>query len=137
MKSHINVAFGGQQDRVVWKGLLPIASKHEFDRAASYAPDHPLSQRRDVLEKLRSALRADKDRASSQIKGVLSSCSTLRQFVEIWPEAASFVKDFEQAGPAAVTALALPIKSLNEQLGLPPEEHVTSANATQRKEDLK
>ena len=120
LASYLKVAFGGQQDQVVWRGLRPIASKHEYDRAASYVADHPLSQRSDALEKRRRDLKTDREAAYQKIKAVLASCSTLRQLVEIWPEAEPFVRDFQVSGPAAVTALALPIKSLNEQLGLPP-----------------
>ena len=124
LQCHIQVSFGGQQYRVCWKGLRPTAAAHEYDRAKSYVAGDPLSQRRDELEKRRSRLREEQDRSRSQIKSVLASCSTIRQLVEIWPEASSFVEDFVASGPAAVTALALPIKSLNEQLGLPPVQVV-------------
>jgi len=119
-RGHLKAAFGGQQDQVAWKGLLPTASAHEYDRAKSYPADHPLSLKHDELEKRRGRLRAEKDGVRSQIRGVLESVTTLRQLAEVWPEASSFVQDFVESGPVAVTALALPIKSLNEQLGLPP-----------------
>lgn len=123
-KCAIRVAFGGQQNQVSWRGFLPIAAKHVYDRAKSYLSDDPLSQRHDALERRRNLLRAERDGVWSQIKGVLESCTTLKQLVEIWPEAESFVRDFAEQGPAAVTALALPIKSLNELLGLPPSNVV-------------
>lgn len=133
---HLTVAFGGQQDQVVWKGHLPIASKDEYDRAKSYQADHPLAQRRDILERRRVALRAEKEGALHKIKAVLASCTTIRQLVEIWPEAEEFVRDFVASGPEAVTALALPIKSLNEQLGLPQVVVPSPAPAKKRLHQL-
>jgi len=130
LKIHLKVAFGGQQDQVCWKGLRPTSAAHEYDRAKSYLADHPLSKRRDELEQRRSRLREEQNKSRSQIKSVLDSCSTIRQLVEIWPEASSFVEDFAASGPAAVTALALPIKSLNEQLGLPPVQVVPEVLGT-------
>ena len=46
---------------------------------------------------------------------------------------AQLLKDFVADGPAAVTALALPIKSLNEQLGLLPAEVVTKSPVDEKK----
>jgi hypothetical protein len=58
-------------------------------------------------------------KAEGQARAVLASVTTLQKLLDVWPEVEAFTKDFGAEGKP-VTALALPIKTLNAALGLPP-----------------
>jgi hypothetical protein len=49
---------------------------------------------------------------------VMNSVTTVARLIEIWPELKTFVPA-EGRGPAMCTALSIPMKELNEDLGLP------------------
>jgi hypothetical protein len=57
-----------------------------------------------------------------ELPATLDSCYTLKQLLDVWPEVKPFVKDMLNVRPSDVVALSLPIKELNLQLGLKPQE---------------
>lgn len=69
----------------------------------------------DYHRKLRK-LKEEKRRVSSEVEAVLKSARTVRQLLEIWPEAEKFIDD--SIKPQTCTALAIPIHRLNSALGL-------------------
>jgi hypothetical protein len=125
------VTFGGQHDKVDFGELRNVAARHESCGVAiSYPADDPLTARHADLNNRRRRLKEERDGARSQAKAVLYNVSTLKKRLEVWPEVSSFVKDLQ--GSAAPTELALPIKSLNEILGLPPAEQAPAPALAKR-----
>jgi hypothetical protein len=59
--------------------------------------------------------------AKLKTKKVLESVTTLKKLIEVWPEIEVFVMPFIKDKTKAVTALAVPIASLNRVLDLPPD----------------
>jgi hypothetical protein len=59
--------------------------------------------------------------AKTKAKNVLNNVSTLKKLIEVWPEIEMFVMPFIKDKLKPVTALAVPIASLNRVLDLPPD----------------
>ena len=113
----ITVCFGGRRSNVSFSKMRPVAECHDtYEGARSYDASHELSVRHFETEKQGSVLREEMDRVRSLAKAALDSCTTLKNLVEAWPEAAPFVKDFAKSRP--VLALTVTIKDLNSKLGL-------------------
>lgn len=65
------------------------------------------------------ALQALGRETKKKILATLSSVRTIKQLEKVWPEAVPFVQAC--APESKQTALSVPVKELNEALGLPPE----------------
>lgn len=61
-----------------------------------------------------------RDKTWKSAKAVLESTTTLRKLLEIWPEVEAFTHDIGKA--KSITALAVPIETLNRVMGLPPDQ---------------
>ena len=79
--------------------------------------DHSLSKKHSEWKNRRRKLRADKAKAESDIKQVLSSVTTSARLAEVWPEIKKTVEAV--CGAAAPSNLPAPrIEELNKMLGL-------------------
>lgn len=70
-----------------------------------------LLERRTKYQKLRCEV-------SQHAAGVLNSVTTVKRLLEVWPEVKKFIPT-EFSKPDVTTALAIPMKQLNEKLRLP------------------
>jgi hypothetical protein len=113
--NYLQVAFGGQVDRVGLSKDRRIGANHIRGTVLNYSTSHEFSKTHLDLEAAAESLRNRKDRARSEIRAVLASVRTLKQLLEVWPEAKPFVQDLEVAEQVS---LSVPIKELNAQLGL-------------------
>jgi hypothetical protein len=114
---HLKVSFAGQFEQVVMSAARPASKRHDYNAAKVYDAKDPLSVRYFEIGKTRTKLREDRARAKSAARAALDSCSTIKQLLEVWPEAGAFVADF--TAPPKTRALTLSIKDLNKTLGLP------------------
>lgn len=114
----MSVAFGGQRHNAEFEDPRPVAEDHNgYSPARSYDAKDEFSIRHFDIDKSTAALNEERGRAKVAVKAVLNACTTLKGFLEVWPEAAPFVEDFKKSS-APVLALTVSIKDLNKQLGL-------------------
>lgn len=115
-RSHAHFYINGESFNYELPGVYRCASNIEAlsmssdDKLASLCLDHRAKKK---------AFLAEKQEASSQARAVLASVSTLAKLLEIWPEIEKFTAEVGGV-EKPITALAIPIKSLNLSLGLPP-----------------
>jgi hypothetical protein len=117
--SGFQVIFAGQYTTVHWGEERPAAEKDLHRAVGTYSAEHSFSVRHFEIEKTEARLREERGRALGAARAALRSCTTVKQLVEVWPEAAPFVKAF--TAPPQQKALTLNIESLNKQLGLSSE----------------
>jgi hypothetical protein len=112
------VQIGGEFVQVPVSEHKPVAHKHTRCSTAAkiYQSTDPIAERHDEWRKQRRNLRERQDKAKSAASAALGSCSTMKQLLEVWPEAAPFVKDFLDT-PKTV-ALTIAPKELNQHFGL-------------------
>lgn len=113
--------FAGQTERISLGAItkLPYGwTRSGYSNSGSSHPSlpasHPLSEERLLLAAERSKLDSDRQMVRANIQAVLMSHSTLEGLFKTWPECKRFAPP---AAPQSV-ALALPIKQLNEMIGL-------------------
>jgi len=121
-----------QEESCVWANVngqrvgLKLASERRVRRGYhGDTPDKCLNVLSDdalgikILDhvKAEKALKEEMSKAKENVRAALSSMTTVKQCIERWPEARTFVEDLEKK---PVTALAIPLRDLNKTLGLPP-----------------
>lgn len=116
--SGFQVTFAGQYAMVYWSEERPVADRHQHRAVRAFSASDEFSVRNLEIEERERRLQEDRDKAYSAARAALGSCATVKQLVEMWPEAAPFVKDF--TAPPQQRALTLSIGDLNRQLGLSP-----------------
>ena len=115
--SGLRVCFGGQRVNVSFGATRLIAEAHDtYEGVKSYDASDDLSVRHLELDGRRRALDEDEGRAKSAAKAALDSCTTVKNLLEVWPEAEPFVRDFTTS--RAVVALTVSVDELNNQFGL-------------------
>lgn len=112
--------FAGEVHRVTLaaRAKLPFSwtrSSYDSNSAHPSLPaSHPLNEDRLLLSAEATKLHDDRQLVRANIQAVLMSHSTLEGLFKTWPECKRFAPP---AAPQSV-ALALPIKQLNEMIGL-------------------
>lgn len=93
-----------------------FASKDKGGCVKTYDGGHPIA---DAYSEMSDGFKDLKGRfvaAKRQIGAALSKASTTKRLVELWPEAAPFVAEYEKETPSLPS---IPTSSLNEMLDLP------------------
>lgn len=91
--------------------------KH-YSESPKFPADHPTSRLFEDINTRKSKLREAKDAASAKVNGILSSASTAKKLLELWPE----VEPFIPPDTAPVYLPAVPRAEVNALLGLPKRE---------------
>lgn len=125
--SDLRVQFEGHRFTHVYFGeRRRVAKCHDYSAARVYDEKHPLTLRYEAWKKAQDELGAEKSKAKSSAEAVLGSVTTVNKLIQVWPEVEQFARPFAKESPSR--AIALPIKELNQSLGLPPK----SASAAQQ-----
>lgn len=90
--------------------------------AASFHSGHPLTKARVKLNKEQDELQKQINDAATNAKALIMSATTRKALLKRWPEIEAFVPD--ETPKETNTLPAIPMKTLNEQLGLPPKTAV-------------
>lgn len=100
---------------------IPYSHKHGYstDRI-SFHSGIPLGAEIKKFIRERHEFSEKKTKTWESTKAVLESTTTLKKLLEIWPEVEAFTHDIGKA--KSITALAVPIETLNRVIGLPPDQ---------------
>lgn len=125
---NIAILFGEQRDILHFTRLRLSAYAHgSHEGTRSYDARDPLSIRYFDIYGRKMALSEEKSRTRSATKAALDACTTIKNLLEAWPEAAPFVSDFAARRP--VLALTVSIRDLNSRLGLTGESEIKILSA--------
>lgn len=137
---NVAVTFGASYDRVYFNGYtsgklasvvpsddnrrkavcLRMLGKHSSGGCAKvYEATHALSIAHSNLEAKERDLKAEFDATRRQVEAAISSVSTVKRLIEIWPEVAPFAEKYEDEKPKLPS---LPTEQLNKILDLPVSE---------------
>lgn len=98
---------------------VPVPANGGYCRELGTITDAGLNERFDILMADKDALKADIQKTSASLKGVLYRAKTLRQLEEAWPEGKQFYEHLAPAERAPVPALQM--SEINAALGLQAE----------------
>lgn len=100
---------------------IPYSHQHSYtnDRISLHS-GIPLGAEIKKFIRERHEFNEAKRKTWESTKAVLESTTTLHKLLEIWPEIEAFTHDIGKAKP--ITALAVPIETLNRVMGLPPDQ---------------
>lgn len=93
-----------------------IPASHDRYRSNDLSP--ALAKKWQKWTERDTSLRDKRYDLKSKCLAVMRSVTTTQRLVEIWPELQAFIPT-EGKGPAMCTALSIPMKELNADLGLP------------------
>ena len=120
------VSFDGEMKLLNFGERLPVKQEHDRHRCAAkvYAGGDPLTVRFTQLRGEDEVMKAQMAEARASIKAVLSSVTTIKKLIAVWPEAEPFAAPYNstQGDATAVRALTVPLPKLNALLGLPKKD---------------
>jgi hypothetical protein len=114
-KETITGYVNGQFFRLTMSAEKPFPCSYE---SISLSSEMPIGEELSLLLEQGKTLDAGIAEQRLRIQTVLRSSTTLKGLLTQWPEIATLVADLNVEKPC--TALALPLQSLNNVLGLPP-----------------
>ncbi len=117
-EENMRLAVGGECFWLAFGGSRRVANGGDRARLSLAAAD-PLAKELIDFRRREKATRDERATARREADAVLASVSSLARLLEVWPAVESFTGDIAASGKQ-ITALAVPIKSLNKVLGLPP-----------------
>lgn len=120
--SNIKIRIEGERvtTTVHFEDCLPVAYEHAYKVAGcTFERAHPLVQRVFKLHTTVESLRDVHRKKYEEVRQILYSVRTIKALIKAWPEIESFLTDFKETTPQG-GALVRNLRSLNNELGLPP-----------------
>jgi len=84
--------------------------------AITYYAAHDISLKYDLLVQDRRTLVDERKQARATAWAIISTCNTIKQLIDVWPETEPFTRDMV---PTAAPVPAVRIKDANKILALP------------------
>lgn len=120
---YIKVNFAGCSVQLYFNGYdyynrdcKAVYKNYARNAQVNIAADSPLNDEFDAIVKDDRELDELKDRITAEVTAVLGSVNTVKQLLNVWPEAVHLLPD---ARPEPSTSLAVSVDGLNSMLNLP------------------
>lgn len=97
-------------------------SKWKGSVVKQYPGDHALVEEFQKLDNEWNELKTEMERSKKVAMAAMTSVSTVKKLIDVWPEVEEFAKHYLEDGERKAILPAIPRDQLNTLLNLPPEE---------------